>query len=129
MFPCTNIEVFVNKLIAIPSFELRLSSFSSSKKALKSTPPMEIDEEEDDSEPPIFYVTTGYNLKPAQETALNKLGATFQDQFDKNTNLLIAGGKISRTEKFLRALAKGDVAIVDGKWVEDVVKSKQIKRE
>lgn len=90
---------------------------------------MEVEKEADDFEMPIFYVTTGYNLKQAQEKELTKLGATFQDQFDKNTNLLIAGGKISRTEKFLRALAKGNVAIVDGKWVEDVVKSKQIKRE
>lgn len=90
----------------------------------KEEPQVEEDEEEEvEEERPIFFVTTGYSLKAAHQTQLNKMGITFQDQFDEKTNLVVSS-KVSRTEKLLRGLAKGDVNFVSGSWVESSVKAK-----
>lgn len=52
---------------------------------------------------------------------------TFQESFDAKTGLLILDGTIQKSEKVLKALARGDVDIVDKSWVKASVTAKKRK--
>jgi len=75
----------------------------------------------------VYYATTGVNVSDADVKLLRTLGANRTEDMFKATHLVAAG--LSRTEKMLCAIARGDVMIVDQAWLQMSVRKKALQEE
>ncbi|KAK0561358.1 regulator of Ty1 Transposition [Tilletia horrida] len=75
----------------------------------------------------IYYATTGVTVSDADAKILRGLGAHRTEDMFKATHLVAAG--LSRTEKMLCAIARGDVMIVDQAWLHMSAKKKTLLEE
>ncbi|CAD6897913.1 unnamed protein product [Tilletia controversa] len=75
----------------------------------------------------IFYATTGVNISDSDAKLLKTLGAVRTEDMFKATHLVAAG--LSRTEKMLCAIARGNVMIVDQAWLQMSIRKKALQEE
>ncbi|KAK0519639.1 regulator of Ty1 Transposition [Tilletia horrida] len=75
----------------------------------------------------ILYATTGVSVSDADAKLLKTLGAQRTEDMFKATHLVAAG--LSRTEKMLCAIARGNVMIVDQAWLQMSVRKKALQEE
>ncbi|KAE8218360.1 hypothetical protein CF319_g7751 [Tilletia indica] len=75
----------------------------------------------------VYYATTGVNVSDADLKLLKTLGAHRTEDMFKATHLVAAG--LSRTEKMLCAIARGNVMIVDQAWLQMSIRKKALQEE